>query len=282
MRQDSHHLGRVGRDARRGLLRRAPSRCRPGCLRTDVWVKGVPTSSLAAVAKDIALNEIGRAIQFWTLRRDRGIALEEDWKSLRFPIQDLRDLEERGSIPSLIFSPMIVEDGRRLLISNLDLGLGPEGAITLLVESSGSLVRDVTSLGQPGDYSLSALEFFRIFPEGDGPSPVDGGPHERFFPFVSPAIELPSVPPRRVVDAGYYDNYGVDVATAWIYRHRKWLVANTSGVLLVQIRDALGVRSGSKSTILPLRLGASRPRIPVRDQPIRRRRLRQDGLLVVP
>ena len=34
---------------------------------------------------------------------------------------DLIDDEASGNIPSLVFSPMLVEDGRRLLISNLDL-----------------------------------------------------------------------------------------------------------------------------------------------------------------
>ena len=37
------------------------------------------------------------------------------------------------------------------------------------------------------------------------------------FPFASPAVSLPMDVPRRVVDAGYYDNYGVDLATSWIY-----------------------------------------------------------------
>jgi len=46
-----------------------------------------------------------------------------------------------------------------------------------------------------------------------------------------------------VVDAGYYDNYGIQVAGAWVYKHRDWLLKNTSGVVLIQIRDFLGQRS---------------------------------------
>jgi len=33
------------------------------------------------------------------------------------------------------------------------------------------------------------------------------------FPVISPAVDLPTRPPRRVVDAGYFDNYGM--ATRW-------------------------------------------------------------------
>jgi hypothetical protein len=57
------------------------------------------------------------------------------------------------------------------------------------------------------------------------------------FPYVSPAVELPVTPRRRVVDAGYYDNYGVSIATAWLYRYRSWLREHTSGVVLIQVRD---------------------------------------------
>jgi hypothetical protein len=58
------------------------------------------------------------------------------------------------------------------------------------------------------------------------------------FPYVSPAVDLPTDPPRRVVDAGYYDNYGVGVAAGWIYHFRDWLRENTGGVVLIQVRDS--------------------------------------------
>jgi hypothetical protein len=56
------------------------------------------------------------------------------------------------------------------------------------------------------------------------------------FPYITSSITLPTVPPRHVVDAGYYDNYGVNLAAAWIASHRDWIKKNTAGVLLVQIR----------------------------------------------
>ena len=65
---------------------------------------------------------------------------------------------------------MIVEDGRRLLISNLDLdrpgdpGMPGSG----MVLASGHLISDSCAGTNPGNYSLSALEFYRIFPEGQG------------------------------------------------------------------------------------------------------------------
>ena len=56
------------------------------------------------------------------------------------------------------------------------------------------------------------------------------------FPFVTPVASLPTTPPRRVVDAGYKENYGVDLATEWLQKHHQWLSKHTSGVILIQIR----------------------------------------------
>ena len=57
------------------------------------------------------------------------------------------------------------------------------------------------------------------------------------FPFLSPAVSLPTKNARRVVDAGYYDNTGVSVAAAWLYQYADWIVDNCSGVVVIQIRD---------------------------------------------
>jgi len=56
------------------------------------------------------------------------------------------------------------------------------------------------------------------------------------FPYASPAVSLPTAPPRRVVDAGYYDNYGVDLAAVWAYDNQEFIRNETSGVALIQIR----------------------------------------------
>jgi hypothetical protein len=56
------------------------------------------------------------------------------------------------------------------------------------------------------------------------------------FPLVSPAVNLPTHPPRRVVDTGYYDNYGAHVAALWLLHHHKAIREHTAGVLLLEIR----------------------------------------------
>lgn len=215
-----------------------------GCDEPRCWVEAVPTDSLTPLAKYMALSELWHSLNLSRFVEDRGIVLERDWPDLRFPLSELRPLEAAGRVPSLIFSPMIVEDGRRLLISNLDLdrSCDPGMPVSAMVLASGHLISDSSAGTNPGNYSLSALEFYRIFPEGQGLFLSTAVRMSASFPYVSPAVNLPTDPPRRVVDAGYYDNYGVEVVTAWIYQNRSWLAKNTSGVLLVQIRDSISVK----------------------------------------
>jgi len=69
------------------------------------------------------------------------------------------------------------------------------------------------------------------------------------FPYASPAVSLPTKPPRRLVDAGYYDNYGVNLAVAWAYQYHDWIRKNTSGLALIQINAF--PRTDPSSAIVP-------------------------------
>jgi hypothetical protein len=63
------------------------------------------------------------------------------------------------------------------------------------------------------------------------------------FPYVSPAVTLPFEEHPRAVDAGYYDNYGIKLATAWIARHASVCPAQGATclgdrpILLLELRD---------------------------------------------
>src|SRR5262249_4296697 len=115
---------------------------------------------------------------------DRGTVLERLWTELQERrIRDYWNQEAQGRLPSLILSPMMVEDGRLLLISNLDLqsnvapcplpprqgrGAGPEPprwpvkdrTRTGMVFAQGSKVTEVDEGTEVGIFSLYGLEFF--------------------------------------------------------------------------------------------------------------------------
>jgi hypothetical protein len=199
---------------------------------------------------------------------DRGRALEEAWfrnmdGRLEVTFQDLAPGEAEGWRPSLIFSPLLVEDGRLLLISNLYLpfltenvgwsasptrpvpsqGSSPEGPGKTALEnrqvSKYTTDEDVASDSFFYRYSLQAAEFFQLFPEPDQFQLCTAARMNASFPYVSPAADLPTCPRRRVADAGYFDNYGVSVAAAWLFHYGDWLKKNTSGIVLIQVRDAV-------------------------------------------
>jgi hypothetical protein len=188
---------------------------------------------------------------------NRGRALEGAWAEYSLGLlgrtfQALREGEAQGWRPSLVYSPMLVEDGRRLLVSNVNLAaLTTAEASSLVVERQGDEPRE----GARARLSLSGVQLFQLFPRRQEVFTVAAAARmSASFPYVSPASALPTEPRVRVVDAGYYDNYGVDLAALWLHTHRDWLRACTSGVVLIQIRDHLG---NGRRTRLQVESGAA-------------------------
>jgi len=171
-------------------------------------------------------NDRGRALEAAWSRSFKGApdaktgSWFEDRSPFDIPVASFRQWERKALIPSLVFSPMIVEDGRQLLISNLDLDA--------LVEAE----------AKPEPYpALAAVEFFKLFPKAKEFRLGTAVRLNASFPFLSPAATLPTNPPRRVVDAGYYDNYGANVALKWIEANETDLrrVTDGKGVILLQL-----------------------------------------------
>ena len=109
-------------------------------------------------------------------------------------------------------------------------------------------------------YVASGRVLFRRFPDAQRSFALKTAARmSASFPYILPAVSLPTDPPARIVDAGYYDNFGVNLAAAWAYANRKWIIANTSGLALIQInafpRGSQAARRRRRSTdiVSPLR-----------------------------
>lgn len=179
----------------------------------------IPRDSLSPVSQQLVQRDILGL--FWPSRRpiDRGKVLEWQWRTLDCSFGALAAGEQEGWRPSIVFSPMIVESGTPLMITNLDIA-------------------KVLNDPRDGDTSDRAY-FFSWFPEAHNTFKVRTAVRmNASFPFVSPSTALPTRPYRRVVDAGYYDNYGIDIAVNYLAHPeiRDWVVANTSGIAIVEIR----------------------------------------------
>ncbi|MEM7212421.1 MAG: hypothetical protein AAF479_11100, partial [Pseudomonadota bacterium] len=185
--------------------------------------------SLAPVIKQLIQGDLPHIFSPNRNQQDRGKALEQQWLSLDETFADLRTGEHEGWRPSIIFSPMMIETGQPLLISNLDMS---------------KLAR--VSKDQ-------AEVFFDMFPCSRATFKLATAARmNATFPYVSPAVSLPTKPRRRVVDAGYYDNYGVSLAAAYLSSPEisAWIMEHTSGVVILELR-AFPLNSGNETRCVP-------------------------------
>jgi hypothetical protein len=201
--------------------------------------------SLTPVARRLVFHDIPLAFLPLVNRSDRGEALARSFEAhlsrelrcrMDLSLQDLRDAESAGELPSLVFSPMLVEDGRRLLLGNLDLTAATDHLVRWL-SSKAHGARPSTGLASRTAYHLS-----QVLPEAWEEFPLFTAARlSAAFPYASPATLLPTRARRRVVDAGYFDNYGLELACSWLrsllVTRGEWFQRHVSRVLVIQIRD---------------------------------------------
>ncbi|MFN5784761.1 MAG: hypothetical protein ACK457_02270, partial [Flavobacteriia bacterium] len=117
----------------------------------------------------------------------------------------------------------IVNDGRRLLISSQSL--------QFLTKNSDA----------PKQVSISYENIdFQTFFEGNSPQNMRFSSVMRAsatFPFIMPMMTMPTSPGMQLMDAGIRDNYGSKITLDYMFTLRKWIEQNTSGVIIVEIRD---------------------------------------------
>lgn len=160
--------------------------------------------------------------------KDRGYAFESQLHKntngvLRHTLGYYTKYEKQADIPTMIFTPTIINDGRRMFICSQ-----PTNFITSGVYSSGGYVNafenvDVHSLLK--NQNTSNLQFSTVLRAS------------ATFPFVMPMITLPTTPEIQLMDAGIRDNYGGKTMMQFLDVMKDWIDENTSGVIVVQIRD---------------------------------------------
>lgn len=131
--------------------------------------------------------------------------------------------ERLANVPMMIFSPTIVNDGRRLLIASQPLNF--------LTQSEGGPSR--------ANNSFENIDYLSYF-KNSNPSSIRFSSVMRAsatFPFVLPMVTLPTKPEVQLMDAGLRDNYGAKISFEYMHVLKEWITNNTSGVILIQIRD---------------------------------------------
>jgi len=132
---------------------------------------------------------------------------------------DYKELEEKAVIPQLIFSPSIVDDSKRMLISTLPL--------SFLCQYEKHSSENVDYLNLFENNNALNIRFTNVLRMNSS------------FPYIMPTVSMPTKPSIEVFDSGLRDNYGIKLTLKYIYHLREWLSANTSGIIILQIRDGL-------------------------------------------
>lgn len=164
--------------------------------------------------------------EYW---KDRGYTFEQILHKntrgfLDKKLGDYAEAEQEALLPQLIFTPSIVNDGRRLFVSTLPL--------SFICDS------DHESYAENVDYQC-------LFSKND-PMNLQFSTLLRMnssFPYIMPTVSMPTDPKIDVFDSGLRDNYGIKTTLRYIYRIRHWLEENTSGIVILQIRDGLKLRN---------------------------------------
>jgi hypothetical protein len=159
---------------------------------------------------------------------DRAMAFESDLNEntgqrLNKPLRYFRAFEKKGIIPNIILTPSVVNDGRRIMISSLGLSFLMDSASPSPEMNRVQENIDIhLLLKKQKSEKLRLSSALRM---------------NASFPYVLPMTSLPTTPEIQVMDAGARDNFGTRITVQWLMRLESWIRKNTSGVVILQIRD---------------------------------------------
>jgi hypothetical protein len=160
---------------------------------------------------------------------DRGYAFEKKLNEntnglLDKRMADYTDLEKEATIPMLILSPTVINDGRRLLISSQPISYLTYNAPTEKIYS------------QP---LIEEIEYSRFFEEQDAMNLkfTSALRMNSTFPYIMPLVSMPTLPTIEIMDAGARDNFGLKTTIKFIYNFSDWIQEYTSGVVIIQTNE---------------------------------------------
>ncbi|RYE26387.1 MAG: hypothetical protein EOP51_00485 [Sphingobacteriales bacterium] len=169
-------------------------------------------------------------IDGYSYNKDRGYAMEQELiynteGALGKKIRDYHSAEAAATIPAMIVNTTIINDGRKLMIGALPLGYltQPEYALNDSVHKPAIDAIDFGAFFHSQDpYNLRLATALRM---------------NATFPYILPVVKLPGTPAINVMDAGFRDNFGMEVASRYMFAMRNWLTQNAGKVIYLEIRD---------------------------------------------
>lgn len=200
-----------------------------------VYIKKLGQDHLNAIIFTLLVNDLFVRFQTFemdgkTYLKDRGYAFEQQLNKhtdylLNKSLSDYQLPEQKSMIPMMLLTPAIVNDGRKLFISPQHMSYMNAG---------------LHSRYHGHHEKVKGLDFMRFFNEHDAGSLcfLTALRMNATFPYVTPNISLPTEPHIQIMDAGLTDNFGISDAVRFMYVFKDWINENTSGVVLLSIRDS--------------------------------------------
>ncbi len=181
------------------------------------------------VARDLAAPAQKFTVGNYEYIKDRGYAFEQKLAAntaglLDRQMKDLYDDEKNANIPLIFFNSVVTRDSRSMLISTQPISF---------------LMRPIYDSVRIPPISPDAIDFGAFFSKQNPMNLrlLTALRMNATFPYVLPNVWLPTNPVVDVMDAGFRDNFGEQTAIRFINAFKDWLAANTSGIVLLQIRD---------------------------------------------
>ncbi len=203
-------------------------------LSSDEYLNNISRDLLNAVSFSFVVNDLLIPWQRFRIsenqyRKDRGYLwekqLNENTKGvLDKSIADYSSDEQSAVIPMMVFTPTIIDDGRKLNIA----------------------AQPVAYLNKPANFSdankalkTDAIDLQNFFSNQDA-TQLQLSTAIRMnatFPYIMPNVYLPTTPEIQTMDAGLRDNFGIETSMRYLYVFKDWINENVGQVVIVQMRD---------------------------------------------
>ena len=183
----------------------------------------------ALVTRDLVTPSQYFSIGPYRYVKDRAFAFEEQFNAntgfiLNGRLKDYQVEELNADIPLGLYLSTVTRDGRKLMVCTQPVSFlmrpAPDSSSGITAEPDA--IDYVSFFSKQDPYNLRLLTALRM---------------NATFPYVLPNVWLPSRPVIDVMDAGMRDNYGQEMNFRFMYTFKQWIRENTSGVILLQIRD---------------------------------------------
>lgn len=200
------------------------------------YLDNIGKEALNPIIFSMLTNDIFIRYQFfdyggYSYPKDRGYAFEQKINAntngiLNKKIIDYQKPELSADIPMLFLAPTSVNDGRKLYIT--------PNTVSYMSDNS---VRNDTLKSM---FQNRSIDFLRMFKNQDAEnlSFLTALRMSASFPYITPNVNLPSEPQLEIMDAGLADNFGISDAILFLYNFKEWIAENTSGVIILTIRDS--------------------------------------------